>query len=235
MEKGVDTFLEFLARQKRCSPNTIAAYRNDLNQLMAYVEVERAKGVVKSNSELLESYPLNLREKGYSPATAALKVASAKSLFKFMVNSGKLKENPAQNIVSPLPSSSTQPQERELKPKSIYIYDREEDKNFKIAFEGEAGAGAEKQLLAKDLFKTIPLSLDASPSAFTSLQATESAQTAKNFDVYHNSLNINTLQWYPDSKHVVFIKDNKIQIMEYDNTNNTTIYSGPFFDNFVLT
>jgi integrase/recombinase XerD len=101
MGKGVDTFLEFLARQRGCSPNTIVAYRNDLNQLMAYVGVERAKGMVKSNSELLQSYPLNLREKGYSPATVARKVASAKSLFKFMVNSGKLNENPAQNIVSP--------------------------------------------------------------------------------------------------------------------------------------
>lgn len=101
MEKGIDAFLEFLVRQKGCSPNTIAAYRNDLNQLMAYVEVERAKGMVKLSSELFKSYLLNLREKGYSPATAARKVASAKSLFKFMVNSGKLKENPAQNIVSP--------------------------------------------------------------------------------------------------------------------------------------
>ncbi|HUS04529.1 MAG TPA: tyrosine-type recombinase/integrase [Dehalococcoidia bacterium] len=101
MEKGIDTFLEFLVRQKGCSPNTIAAYRNDLNQLMAYVEVERAKGMGKLSSELFKSYLLNLKEKGYSPATAARKVASAKSLFKFMVNSGKLKENPAQNIVSP--------------------------------------------------------------------------------------------------------------------------------------
>lgn len=101
MEKGIGAFLEYLAIQKNCSPNTIAAYRNDLNQLVAYIEAERAKGVINSNSELLKCYLLNLREKRYSPATAARKVASAKSFFKFMVDSGKSRENPAQSIVSP--------------------------------------------------------------------------------------------------------------------------------------
>jgi len=101
MEKGIGTFLEYLANQKNCSPNTIAAYRNDLNQLVAYMEAERTKGVINSNSELLKCYLLNLREKRYSPATAARKVASTKSFFKFMVDSGKSRENPAQSIVSP--------------------------------------------------------------------------------------------------------------------------------------
>ena len=101
METGIATFLEYLANQKNCSPNTIAAYRNDLNQLVAYIEAERAKGVINSNSELLKCYLLNLREKRYSPATAARKIASTKSFFKFMVDSGKSRENPAQSIVSP--------------------------------------------------------------------------------------------------------------------------------------
>ena len=101
MEKGIGTFLEYLANQKKCSPNTIAAYRNDLNQLVTYIEAERAKGLVNSDSELLKCYLLNLREKRYAPATSARKIASAKSFFKFMVNSGKSRENPAQSIVSP--------------------------------------------------------------------------------------------------------------------------------------
>jgi len=101
MKQDIDAFLEYLTAKKGCSQNTIAAYRNDLNQLAAYIEVERSKGIIRSNDDLLKSYLLNLRGKKYSTATTARKVASAKSFFKFMVDSGKLRENPIRNLISP--------------------------------------------------------------------------------------------------------------------------------------
>jgi len=97
----VDAFLEHLAKEKGYSQNTIAAYRNDLNQLVAYVEAERAKGMVTSTSELLKSYLLQLREKKYSVATVARKIAAAKSFFKFMVDSARLGNSPIGNLISP--------------------------------------------------------------------------------------------------------------------------------------
>lgn len=101
MEKDIDAFLHYLAEEKGCSQNTVAAYRNDLGQLLSFIQAERAKGIVRSTEGLLKSYLLSLREKGYSTATVARKVASAKSLFKFMVDSGRLRENPTQNLISP--------------------------------------------------------------------------------------------------------------------------------------
>ena len=101
MEKDIDAFLHYLAEQKGCSQNTLAAYRNDLGQLLAFIQAEKAKGIIRSTEGLIKSYLLNLREKGYSTATVARKVASAKSLFKFMVDSGRLRENPTQNLISP--------------------------------------------------------------------------------------------------------------------------------------
>jgi len=93
MKQDIDAFLEYLTAKKGCSQNTVAAYRNDLNQLAAYIEAERGKGIIRSNDDLLKSYLLNLRGKNYSTATTARKLASAKSFFKFMVDSGKLREN----------------------------------------------------------------------------------------------------------------------------------------------
>jgi integrase/recombinase XerD len=101
MKQDIETFLEYLAKEKGYSQNTLTAYRNDLNQLMAYVEAEKKKGIIKSTTTLLKSYLLNLREKRYSLATVARKVASTKSLFEFMVDSGKLKENPTKNLAPP--------------------------------------------------------------------------------------------------------------------------------------
>jgi integrase/recombinase XerD len=101
MKLDIEVFLKYLAKDKGYSQNTVAAYRNDLTQMAAFITVEQAKGIIKSYGELLKSYLLKLREKRYSMATTARKIASAKSFFKFMVDSGRMKENPTQNLPSP--------------------------------------------------------------------------------------------------------------------------------------
>jgi len=101
MKRDIEAFLQYLAKDKGYSQNTLAAYRNDLAQMAAFIAVEQAKGIITSYDGLLKSYLLKLREKRYSVATTARKVASAKSFFKFMVDSGRIKENPAQNLPSP--------------------------------------------------------------------------------------------------------------------------------------
>lgn len=136
-------------------------------------------------------------------------------------------------IIPPLPARNSQPEERALQPGSIYVYDREEDLNFKVATEPESSDLIGKRLLANDVFADQPLSLDSSPSAFVSLQATASAETASNFKKYHTSLYTNTLQWFPDSKHLLFVQDNAVRIVEYDATNAVTLYSGPFDKQFL--
>lgn len=139
-----------------------------------------------------------------------------------------------EDIIPPVPATNTQPEERQLQANGIYIYDSEEDKNFRIGIEPDQTDEAQfptKQLLAIDLFNTEPTSLEASPSAFVRLQATSSAQTAANFKTYYAPYT-NSFQWFPDSRHVILSAKETIKIMEYDGTNDTTIYSGPFAENF---
>ncbi len=42
------------------------------------------------------------------------------------------------------------------------------------------------------------------------------------------------LTWFPDSTHLIYVHDKKIDIIEYDRTNDTTIYAGPFIDSDVF-
>jgi len=42
------------------------------------------------------------------------------------------------------------------------------------------------------------------------------------------------LNWFTDSKHLTYIADQKIQIMDYDGQNKTTIYAGPFIDGYAF-
>ena len=101
MKLDVDAFLRYLTQDKGYSQNTLAAYRNDLTQMAAFIDGEEAKGIITSDDGLLKSYLLKLREKRYSVATTARKVASAKSFFRFMVDSGRMKADPARSLPSP--------------------------------------------------------------------------------------------------------------------------------------
>jgi integrase/recombinase XerD len=101
MKLDIDAFLQYLTQKESYSQNTVVAYRNDLTQMAAFITAEQAKGIITSYDGLLKSYLLKLREKRYAVATTARKVASAKSFFKFMVDSGRMRENPTQNLPSP--------------------------------------------------------------------------------------------------------------------------------------
>jgi hypothetical protein len=42
------------------------------------------------------------------------------------------------------------------------------------------------------------------------------------------------LSWFTDSKHLISVSDRKINIIDYDGQNKTTIYAGPFVDSYVF-
>ncbi len=54
----------------------------------------------------------------------------------------------------------------------------------------------------------------------------------KNFKILDS--NTFPLNWFTDSKHLIYVTDKKIQIMDYDGQNKTTIYAGPFVDGYVF-
>lgn len=156
------------------------------------------------------------------------------------------------NIVPPVPAPNSQPQSRQLEANQVYIYDREDDRNFAVGTEqisdlissdievtDETGTEETvpglgiKRLLATDLYSRQPLSRQASPSAFRQLQVENTEETVANFNRYHTALHLNTYQWFPDSKHILYTTDSALQIKGYDNTNDISVYSGPFQQNFV--
>lgn len=54
----------------------------------------------------------------------------------------------------------------------------------------------------------------------------------KNYEI--SLKQVDNLHWFPDSKHLIYVNNQKIDIMEIDGDNRTTIYAGPFVDNFVF-
>lgn len=130
------------------------------------------------------------------------------------------------------PSPNTQPQERTLQTNGIYVYDRQEDTNFRVGTQPEELQYSTKLLLSQSPYPESLLET-ATSSAFRSLTASTSAQTAANFATYHSPLFANTLQWFPNSQHLFDLVVDTIKIQEYDGTNQTNLFSGTINDNFV--
>jgi integrase/recombinase XerD len=104
MDANIQEFLNHLAAEKGSSDNTVAAYRNDLNQFHEYVTKEGGLSDGEwsdLNRDQLINYVLWLKEREYASATVARKVAAMKSFCGFLVRTGMLEENPAEELDSP--------------------------------------------------------------------------------------------------------------------------------------
>jgi integrase/recombinase XerD len=106
MRDLVNAFLNYLAIEKGFSANTVGAYRNDLDQLAGFIEgMASAKGFKAEWSyvdrNLLINYIIDLKDRNYSSATVARKVAAVKSFFSFLVAERKIQNDPTENISSP--------------------------------------------------------------------------------------------------------------------------------------
>ena len=90
-------FLGYLKVEKGYSDKTIEAYRNDLNQFFSFLN-EKITSIEEVNKEIIGDYISTCKEKEYSLATISRKIASIRSLFKYLYIEEQLKTNIAKNI-----------------------------------------------------------------------------------------------------------------------------------------
>lgn len=106
MDEKIQEFLDYLTTEKGSSDNTTAAYRNDLTQFQEYVAGHEA-GADPNDAwsdltrEDLIDYILWLKDREYASATVARKVAAMKSFCGFLLRTGALADNPADELDSP--------------------------------------------------------------------------------------------------------------------------------------
>ena len=102
MNEFVENFLHYMTVERGASPNTLAAYRNDLEQLTEFLQSPNGNVAWEDVSEqTISEYVLYLHGLGYSETTRARKIASTKSLFGFLVAEGTLEGNPTSNVSAP--------------------------------------------------------------------------------------------------------------------------------------
>ena len=102
MRKSVEDFLTYLSIEKGGSANTVAAYRNDLQQLADFIGTRPgAKGWQSLDRETIQDFILHLKERGYTETSVARKVAAVRSFFAFLAAEGTVTVNPTEGLTSP--------------------------------------------------------------------------------------------------------------------------------------
>jgi len=113
-----------------------------------------------------------------------------------------------ENLLSPVLGASTQKQSRKIEPGNFYVYDTKEDRNFLIPFKISSPTPS-------------PVKKVKSPTPTPIYQALLNSKTTAPI-------------WFSTSRHLFWTEDDKVIVCEYDGTNVTTIYSGPFEKSFVV-
>jgi integrase/recombinase XerD len=102
MSKNLGEFLVFLAVEKGASANTIAAYKNDLQQLADFIGSRKGsdgwRGLERPD---IQDFILHLKDRGYTETSVARKVAAVRSFFAFLAAEGTIATNPTEGLSSP--------------------------------------------------------------------------------------------------------------------------------------
>ncbi|HEX6511853.1 MAG TPA: site-specific tyrosine recombinase/integron integrase [Chloroflexota bacterium] len=106
MRDAVVAFTEFVRLERGFSANTLAAYRNDLNQFLDFIETNNgdhdevaAAGVPDRN--MIVRFMSYLRDREYAASTIARRIAAVKSFFHYLREQGTIHEDPTQALQAP--------------------------------------------------------------------------------------------------------------------------------------
>lgn len=97
----VDSFLQYLEFEKRFSPNTILAYRNDLKQFLRFIDHEFDLTAIDVQHTHVKSWMIELLAMDVSPRSIRRKLSTLKTYFKFLMLRGHIHHNPMLKVISP--------------------------------------------------------------------------------------------------------------------------------------
>lgn len=96
MRDQLDIFLRYQRLERNASPNTLEAYRSDLEQFMAWLvgQFDDSASWESVTREEIRGWMAEMSEKGLSKSTMIRKTAALRSFYKYMVKRGHLPKNP---------------------------------------------------------------------------------------------------------------------------------------------
>lgn len=105
-----NVFLTYLQYEKRYSRHTIVSYKNDLDQLIKFLNSNyRETSIEEVNHAMLRDWIIMLSEQGISERSINRKMVTLRSFFKFLLKKGRIEKSPVTRLTN-LKSKKNLPQ-----------------------------------------------------------------------------------------------------------------------------
>lgn len=101
MREYIEGYLKGLRAERHLSPQTLRAYRGDLELFMDFCRRWGVDHPSDVNHRLLRRYLAYLQTRGFARATIARRTAAVRSFFRYLVKSGRLDADPTLAISPP--------------------------------------------------------------------------------------------------------------------------------------
>lgn len=97
-----ESFISYLKYEKRYSPHTVVAYKNDLDQfVLFYTNSVGEFDVKRVDTKIVREWVVLLMKEKLAPRSVSRKVTTIKAFYKFLMKGEIVDKNPAKNLTLP--------------------------------------------------------------------------------------------------------------------------------------
>ena len=101
--RHLDAFLEMLSAERAAAPNTLDAYRRDLEDFLNMVKA-RGRDAASAGTDDITSYLQEIAQRGLAASSRARKLSALRQFFRFLYAEGLRGDDPSASIESPKPA-----------------------------------------------------------------------------------------------------------------------------------
>ncbi len=99
-EVEIELFLDMLAAERGARPNTLSAYRSDLDEFNDHVTATGTR-IANASTDDIRAYLTDLSRRGLAPASVARKLSAVRQLYRFLYAEGHRGDDPAAILEGP--------------------------------------------------------------------------------------------------------------------------------------
>ncbi|MEQ1744645.1 MAG: tyrosine-type recombinase/integrase [Saprospiraceae bacterium] len=97
-----ESFLQFLALERRFSPHTVTAYRNDLNKFLLYIKENQCLTSIAEVGHLhIRAWAAAQIQEGLSARSVNRRLSCLSSFFKYLLKRGLIAKDPMKKVTAP--------------------------------------------------------------------------------------------------------------------------------------
>lgn len=101
MQEILDSFVFSLVGDQTKSRNTILSYKRDISHYLEFLKSREIQDISKTNRATVLTYLLLLQKQGRAAATVSRRLASLRSFYGYMIDSGVKMKDPTLNLETP--------------------------------------------------------------------------------------------------------------------------------------